>query len=105
LRSFSFQAFYFGGEYVKDSGDINSLPCGFSIRKGTGFRMNGQEDAKCPRCRVGRLRSWKALNDEEQEVVRKLPASAEYSLGERQATHRWCTNCWHEETQSASCDA
>ncbi|HEX8890757.1 MAG TPA: hypothetical protein VF779_16525 [Pyrinomonadaceae bacterium] len=67
--------------------------------------MNGQAGAKCPRCGMGRLRGWDELNDEEQEVVRRLPASADYSLDERRATHRWCTNCWHEETQGKSLDA
>ena len=34
---------------------------------------------------------------EEREVVRRLPASAEYSLSERQATHQWCVRCWYEK--------
>ena len=53
---------------------------------------------QCSRCGAGRLRGWSELNDEERELVRRLPASAEYSLEERQATHRWCTRCWHEST-------
>jgi hypothetical protein len=42
------------------------------------------------------MKSWDELNDEEREVVKRLPASAEYSLEERKATHRWCTRCWYE---------
>jgi hypothetical protein len=53
---------------------------------------------ECPRCRVGRLRAWKELSDEEQEIVRRLPASAHYSAEERIARHRWCTQCWYEDS-------
>ena len=52
---------------------------------------------KCPRCEKPRLKGWSELNDEEREVVRRLPASAEYSLAERQSTHQWCTRCWYEK--------
>jgi hypothetical protein len=44
------------------------------------------------------MRTWDGLSDEEQEVVRRLPASVDFSEAERQATHRWCTRCWQEET-------
>jgi hypothetical protein len=53
---------------------------------------------ECPRCRVGRLRTWKELNDEEREVVKRLPAPAELSAEERISRHRWCTQCWYEDT-------
>lgn len=52
---------------------------------------------QCPRCGAGRLRTWSELNEEEREVVRRLPAAADYSLTERQRTHRWCSRCWYEE--------
>jgi hypothetical protein len=52
----------------------------------------------CPRCDKPGLKSWSELSDEEREVVKRLPASAHYSLSERQATHRWCTRCWFEST-------
>jgi hypothetical protein len=58
----------------------------------------------CPRCHERGLKSWPDLTDEEREVVKRLPASAEYSLEERQSQHRWCTRCWYEET-SASAEA
>jgi len=52
---------------------------------------------KCPRCGEGRLRSWNELTEDEREVARRLPASADYSLALRSATHRWCNRCWYEE--------
>lgn len=57
--------------------------------------MTGKEI--CPRCHKQGLKSWAELSDEEREVVKRLPASAEYSLAERQASHRWCTRCWFED--------
>lgn len=51
---------------------------------------------KCPRCGEEALKAWEELNDEQQEVVRRLAASAEYSTKER-ATHQWCARCWYEE--------
>jgi hypothetical protein len=53
---------------------------------------------QCPRCGLGRMRAWSELNDEEREVVRRLPASADYSFDVRESSHRWCTRCWYEET-------
>jgi len=67
--------------------------------------MNHQNQERCPRCRVGRLRSWAELSEEEREVTRRLPASAEYNSHERRTTHRWCTNCWHEAIEADSRDA
>jgi hypothetical protein len=43
------------------------------------------------------MKTWSELNDEEREVVKRLPASAEYTLEERQAMHQWCTRCWYEK--------
>ena len=51
----------------------------------------------CPRCGVGRLRGWRELTEEEREVAKRLPASADYTANEREATHRWCTQCWFED--------
>lgn len=56
---------------------------------------------RCQRCGEGRLRSWQELSEEEREVVRRLPASAEYTKAEREARHRWCTRCWNESTDNA----
>ena len=61
----------------------------------TYFAVENQE--KCPRCGMERLRAWRELSEEEREVVRRLPASASYSLEERAARHRWCKRCWYEE--------
>lgn len=52
----------------------------------------------CPQCRLDRLRLWRELDDEQQEVVRKLPGTAHFTIAERVARHRWCPACWHEET-------
>ncbi len=57
-----------------------------------------ETNKQCPRCGTERLRPWSELSDEEREVVRRLPASADYSLDERKARHLWCTRCWHETT-------
>ena len=67
--------------------------------------MNDQVAERCPRCGEGRLCAWDELSAEEQIVARSLPASMDYSPGERQSMHRWCTNCWYEETESRPCDA
>lgn len=56
---------------------------------------------QCPRCQSGDLRSWDALDEEEREVVKRLPASADYSLEERRVRHRWCRRCWYEETSGS----
>jgi ribosomal protein L32 len=60
---------------------------------------------RCPRCGEGRLRVWSGLDDEEREVVRRLPAAADYDLDERKARHRWCSLCWYEESTSITHDA
>ena len=57
-----------------------------------------------PRCDAERLRSWPELDAEQQEVVRRLPASANVSLEARKARHRWCTQCWFEESGDAPLD-
>jgi Zn ribbon nucleic-acid-binding protein len=51
---------------------------------------------RCPRCE-GRLQSWTELDDEEREMVKRLPGSGNYSLDERKARHRWCVRCWYED--------
>ncbi|HEX8475168.1 MAG TPA: hypothetical protein VF666_14155 [Pyrinomonadaceae bacterium] len=52
----------------------------------------------CPRCHATHLRTWHDLDDDQREIVRRLPASADYTHQERIARHRFCTRCWHEET-------
>jgi ribosomal protein L32 len=64
--------------------------------------MNDQDGERCPRCGEGRLRRFDQLSEEEREVARRLPASADYASGERQTMHRWCTKCWYEETRMDS---
>lgn len=60
--------------------------------------MDSESGKQCPRCDAGRLSGWSELNDEEREVVNRLPASADYSIEERAARHRWCTRCWLEDS-------
>jgi alpha-ketoglutarate-dependent taurine dioxygenase len=60
---------------------------------------------QCPRCGTGQMRAWNELSDEEREVVRRLPAAADYSLEERQGSRQWCTRCWYEEGSGVRQDA
>ncbi|HEX3282872.1 MAG TPA: hypothetical protein VHR36_16665 [Pyrinomonadaceae bacterium] len=55
--------------------------------------MNTED--RCSRC-GHRMKSWQELEEEEREVVKRLPASAEVDATERQRRHRWCTRCWYE---------
>ena len=43
------------------------------------FYMKSQDT--CPRCDKRGLKTWTELNDEEREVVKRLPLSADYPLG------------------------
>jgi ribosomal protein S27AE len=61
-----------------------------------------ETDNRCPRCGAGRLQSWSELGEEEREIVRRLPASADYNLDERKARHRWCVRCWYEEVSGSA---
>jgi len=54
-------------------------------------------NSRCPKCGEQTLRTWAELGDDEREVVRRLPGSADYQASEREGMHRWCTTCWHEE--------
>jgi hypothetical protein len=54
----------------------------------------------CPRCDKRGMKAWPELTDEEREMVKRLPLSASYSLEERKTTHRWCTRCWYEATET-----
>jgi hypothetical protein len=60
------------------------------------FMNDTQTPDRCPRCNEGRLRSWRELNEEQQMLARRLPTGG-YPLSEREARHRWCVRCWHEE--------
>jgi ribosomal protein S27AE len=54
-------------------------------------------DERCPRCGA-RMKSWHELEEDEHEVVKRLPASAEDDAAERQRLNRWCTRCWYESS-------
>ena len=62
--------------------------------------MTGKDS--CPRCDKRGLKTWAELTDEEREVVKRLPLSADYPLAERQGKHRWCTRCWYEDKSASS---
>jgi hypothetical protein len=53
--------------------------------------------SRCPKCGQENLRTWEQLSEDEREVVKRLPGSADYQFSERRTRHRWCTRCWHEE--------
>ena len=53
----------------------------------------------CPQCGSHKFKPWADLTDEEKMLAERLPASAEYSPAERKK-HRFCTRCWHEQTES-----
>lgn len=59
-------------------------------------------ESRCPRCHEGRLKPWNDLDDEEREIVRRLPIARESSLTERQHKNLWCTRCWHESLENLS---
>ena len=57
--------------------------------------MNSEK--RCTRCGEGTLKSWSELNEDEREVVKRLPGAADHEADERQTMHQWCTRCWNEE--------
>ena len=61
--------------------------------------MKFEHENRCLRC-DGISRTWKELTEEEREVVKRLPASADYTAEERQTMHRWCTRCWNESVKT-----
>jgi hypothetical protein len=56
--------------------------------------VNG--DKRCARCGEGQVKSWSELTDEEREVVKRLPSTADYEAAELETMPQWCTRCWHE---------
>jgi ribosomal protein S27AE len=66
---------------------------------------NDQLETGCPRCGAGQLRGWGELSEEERIVAQRRRESADYSQAEREAMHRWCTNCGYEETENQTFDA
>jgi hypothetical protein len=67
----------------------------------TDYPLSTQGEGRCPRCGRGPLKAWYELSEEERETARRLPASADFTLEERAARHRFCTRCWHEEQGDA----
>ena len=54
---------------------------------------------RCTRCDNGTMKRWSELNEEEQEVVKRLPGAVDYTDEHRRSMHRWCPRCWHEEVE------
>jgi hypothetical protein len=69
------------------------------------YTTSTQGEGRCPRCGEGPLKAWYELSEEEQEVVRRLPGSSDFSPAERAARHRFCTRCWYEERAGTPRDA
>ena len=61
------------------------------------YTTSTQGEGRCPRRGEGTLKAWYALREEEREVAQRLPASADFTLDERAARHRFCTRCWYED--------
>jgi hypothetical protein len=55
---------------------------------------------RCPRCQTGRLLTWEELDDDQREVVRRLPNSADFKIEDRIKAHRWCARCWYESKET-----
>ena len=53
----------------------------------------------CPRCGEGRLLGWGELDEDQREVVKRLPEAVDYRRSEREERHRWCPRCWFESTE------
>ena len=49
----------------------------------------------CPRCQIGKLKTWSELSADERILAERLPASAEVSPEERKR-HLFCPRCWFE---------
>ena len=59
---------------------------------------------RCPRCGEGRLRNWRELDEDQREVVKRLPGSLERTQPERETFLRWCPRCWFEAAHgNANC--
>ena len=56
-------------------------------------------DRRCTRCGEGTIKGWSELTDEEREVVKRLPAAADYDRAELQTMPQWCTRCWNESVE------
>ena len=53
-------------------------------------------DSRCTRCGEGKIKAWSDLNDEEREVVKRLPSAVGHQTVDGQPMPRWCTRCWYE---------
>jgi DNA-directed RNA polymerase subunit RPC12/RpoP len=65
--------------------------------------MNSEN--RCPRCGEGRLLNWRELDEEQREVVKRLPGSLDHIQPERETLLRWCPRCWFEATDESGREA
>jgi hypothetical protein len=63
----------------------------------TDYTTSTQGEGRCPRCMEGRLKAWYELSEDEREVARRLPGSADFTPDERAARHLFCMRCWYEQ--------
>jgi hypothetical protein len=83
----------------RDAVLVAAFFCGIANFISAIYHINvNNRNSMCPRCGTARLRRFDELGEEEREVVKRLPASAETAFDERKARHRWCTRCWHEDS-------
>src|SRR5437764_13909600 len=68
---------------------------------GGDYPTSTQGEGRCPRCGEGTLKAWYELSEDEREVARRLPDSADFTLDARAARHRFCTRCWYEQRTPA----
>ncbi|MBC7932460.1 MAG: hypothetical protein H7Z38_18030 [Rubrivivax sp.] len=71
------------------------------MNDGGDYPTSTQGEGRCPRCGEGELKAWYELSEDEREVAKRLPDSADFTLEERTSRHRFCTRCWHEERMGA----
>jgi len=57
-------------------------------------------EKSCPRCGGRQLKMWSELGADEKILAEKMPFSAKWTFDERKR-HRFCTNCWFEESRAA----
>ena len=59
-------------------------------------QINVTRENTCPRCNSLKMKSWNELSEDEKILVKKLPASAEFSPVQRER-HRFCIRCFYEK--------
>ncbi len=55
----------------------------------------------CPQCGAHKMKNWRELTDEQKFLVERLPLNTDFSPKDRKK-HRFCEQCWFEETEQGS---